>query len=85
MAGIGCSLHLDAVAVRRADEVPAAPVRVHRRVVVAGVAAAALLAQQRGPGHALADGEHVAQVEGEVPARVELSVALDGQVLGPRP
>ena len=50
-------------------------------MVVAGVAAAALGALQRRLGHALADQQHVAQVDGEVPARVELPVPLDLDVL----
>ena len=51
--------------------------------VVAGVTAARLLAGQRRLGDALADDQHVAQVEGQVPAGVVLPVPLD--VHRPRP
>ena len=68
-----------------AQQVDPAPRAVHRRVVLAGVAAAALGALQRGPGHALADQQHVPQVEGEVPAGVELPVALDARPPRPYP
>ena len=50
-------------------------------MVVAGVAAAALGALQRGLGHALADQQHVAQVDGQMPAGVELPVALHVHML----
>src|ERR1043165_932902 len=70
--------------VRRAHQEFVAPVRVHRRVVVAGVPAAALLPQQRGPGDALADQDHVVQVDREMPAGVELAVALHRDVRDPR-
>ena len=66
----------------RADQVDLTPLRVGLGVVVPGVAAPALLALQRGLGHAFADGEHVAQVQGQVPARVELPVPLDGDAGG---
>ena len=42
-----------------------------------------LLRIERRLGDALGDDEHVLQVEGEVPARVVLPVALDQQVLRP--
>ena len=44
-------------------------------IVVAELAAAALLAQQAGPGDRLGDGQQVVQVEGGVPAGVVLAVA----------
>ena len=68
---------------QRADQVDLAPLRLHRRVVVAGVAAARLGPLQRGPRHALGDDEHVAQVEREVPAGVELPAALDADLRHP--
>ena len=52
-------------------------------MVVAGVAAPALGALQRRLGDAFADQQHVAQVEGQVPAGVVLPVALDVDVLEP--
>ena len=60
-------------------------VAVHRRMVLAGVAAARLRALQRGPCHALADQQHVPQVQREVPAGVELPVPLDPGPPGPYP
>ena len=53
-------------------------------IVVPGVPAAALLADQRRRGDALADQQHVAQVQRQVPARVELPVALDADRGDPR-
>ncbi len=50
-------------------------------MVVAGVAAAALGAQQRRLGHTFADQQHIAQVDGQVPARIELPVPLHGHVV----
>ncbi len=58
-----------------------APGRVHAGVVVAGVAAAALGARQRGLGDAFADQQHVAQVDRQVPAGVVLTVSLHLHVL----
>ena len=54
----------------------------HRREVVAGVAAAGLLADQCRAGDALRDDEHVVEVEREVPAGVEHLVAHDADALG---
>ena len=48
------------------------------RVVIAGVATAALLALDRGQRGAVRDREHRLQVQCEVPTGVELPVALDG-------
>ncbi len=69
---------------QREHEVERAPVRVGRGEVVAGVAAARLLALQRRLGDALGDHEHVGEVEGEVPAGVVLPVALHAELLGAR-
>src|SRR5207344_2973519 len=57
------------------------PSRVHRRVVVAGMAAAALPPQQCRLGYAFADEQHVAQIKRQVPARIEPPGSLDAQLL----
>jgi hypothetical protein len=49
------------------------------------VPAARLGALQRGPRHALADQQHVPEVQGEVPAGVELPVPLDTGPARPYP
>src|SRR5664280_3608439 len=66
------------------DEVHAAPVRVHRRVVLAGVPATAFMTLQSRLGYALRDIQHVAQVQRQVPTRVELAMSLHGCVLRAR-
>src|SRR6266540_4150672 len=70
---------------QRADQVDLAPLRVHLREVLAGVATARLLPFQRGAGGALRDQEHVAQVERQVPARVEPASARRGHLADPFP
>ncbi len=65
------------------DHLDLAQLRVGLGVVVAGVAAAALAALQRGQGHALGHGQQRAQVEGQVPARVVLAVPLDPHLRRP--
>ena len=58
------------------------PFRVHYRVVVSGVPTAAFGAFQPGPCHALAHRDHVAYVQREVPAGIELAVPLHDDVIG---
>ena len=71
------------VTVGAADQKGVAPIRLHRRVVVAGVTAPALGALQRGLGDALTDQHHVAQVDRQVPARVERPASVDADTLVP--
>src|SRR5439155_17212448 len=59
------------------DDVLLAPIRVRLRVVVARMATAALLAEQRRPRHRLGAEEHRPQVEREVPRRVVHASARD--------
>src|ERR1022692_3969107 len=54
---------VDDVATERADQILATPGRLHLREVIAGVAASALLSQQRSTRDALAHQEHVAQIQ----------------------
>jgi hypothetical protein len=66
-----------------ADQQDLAPRRVHPRVIVTGVAAAAFGALQCRLGDAFADQQQVPQVEGQVPAGVVLPVSLDVDVREP--
>ena len=54
-------------------------------IVLAGVAAARLLAHQRSASDALRDQQHVVEVERQVPSGVELPVAFDGDTGCARP
>ena len=83
--GFSCRSTPVAVGVRGRPRGSWCPTRRRAREVVAGVAAAGLLARQRRLGDALADEQHVAQVERQVPAGVVLPVPLHDHRLSPAP
>ena len=73
--------HIDMTVHGRAYEIDLPPPRFHRRIVVPGMTAPALLAEQGRTGDALAHEQHVAQIQRQMPARIERPSALDAELL----